>query len=144
MADVPGKPIANWLRTSRLGQAMPNGDPWTYSHLFDRMREDIAWAPPHPNYSKYENGKATPNRETLEKLVRFWAARGVDGPDMTPVAPPPTEQESLASAIRDLTLELRLMRESQPAAGAATAELVAVAIRETLQAAGLVVEPRPK
>lgn len=84
MASVPEKPIAAWLRSSRLGQSMPSGDPWTYDYLFRQMRQAIGWAPPHPNYSRYENGKSTPSRETLAKLVGFWAALGVDGPDLTP------------------------------------------------------------
>lgn len=62
-------------------------------------------------------------------------------PEDEPVVELP-ETGDLASAIRALTAELQLLRESQASAGAATANLVAVAIRETLQAAGLAREPQ--
>lgn len=144
MADVPGKPIANWLRRARQSQRMPNGRSWTYNHLFEQMRERIGWAPAHPNYSKYENGKATPQPETLEKFTEFWATvPGAPGLDLTPEPEPVDPQIALASAIQELAAELRLLRESQAQSGAATADLVALAIRETLRGAGLVVEPQP-
>lgn len=102
MASVPEKPIAEWLRASRLSQAMPNGDPWTYDYLFAQMRGAIGWAPPHPNYSRYENGKSTPNRDTLAKFIRFWATRGVDGPDLTPHV---AEEEATPSSAIQPVLE---------------------------------------
>lgn len=95
MASVPEKPIADWLRASRTSQLTADGDPWTYDRLFREMREAIGWAPAHPNYSRYENGKSTPNRETLAKFVRFWATKGVEGPDLTP---PPAEEEATPSS----------------------------------------------
>lgn len=48
----------------------------------------------------------------------------------------------LAGAIRELTEELRLLREAQVDGPAATAELVAQAIADTLRALGLVADPR--
>jgi hypothetical protein len=43
----------------------------------------------------------------------------------------------LAGAIRELTEELRLLREGQATSAAMTADLVADAIRETLRGVGL-------
>jgi hypothetical protein len=77
------RPIAAWLRTTRLRQLDEKGDPWTQDRLLSLMQSEIGWAPHRPNYSKYEQGKATPERETLAKFVTFWAAHGEPGPDLT-------------------------------------------------------------
>jgi len=105
--DAPEKPIARWLRVSREAQRMDDAEgnsvPWTHKHLLELMAEQIEWAPPHSNYSKYESGKATPKPTTLNKFKRFWKLYGVDGPDLTtpPVVEPPVDPA--IAAIRDQT-----------------------------------------
>jgi hypothetical protein len=128
-AASPDKPIARWLRETRLRQTMGDGDdrPWTVGYFLERILEETRWAPQRPNYSAYENGRATPNRDTLAKFMAFWAARGQPGPNLTPPAPAPTESETLiaaltaqtaaltaqAAAINGLVKEMRLARAGQ-------------------------------
>lgn len=109
-------PIAIWLRATRLRQAMPSGDPWSQDYLLERMTQEIGWAPYRPNYSKYEQGKATPKRETLAKFVAFWAGRGEPGPDLSPKVVEPAADPLVAAltaqtkALADLVDELRQWR----------------------------------
>jgi hypothetical protein len=146
---VTDRPIADWLLASRLRHLDDKGDPWTQDRLIREMQSSIGWAPFRPNYSRYETGKSTPNRETLAKFMRFWEGRGEPGPNLS--VPPPGLGDTLAGggayldlagAIRELTEELRLLREAQVDGPAATAELVAQAIADTLRALGLVADPR--
>lgn len=100
------RPIPDWLKTSRLSQTMPGERrPWTQDHLLERMQADIGWAPHRPNYSKYESGKATPQPDTLDRFVAFWAIYGIGPPDLNPPAPAPPEDP-----IRLLVDELRVWR----------------------------------
>jgi hypothetical protein len=92
----PEAAIALWLRESRASQTMSDGQGgekrWTVAHFLDLLQAETGWAPAHSNYSNYELGKQTPNPVTLRKFERFWAARGIDGPDLSPQdAPGATE-----------------------------------------------------
>lgn len=116
------KPIAAWLRATRLGQKMDDGDggtkPWTIRHLLALMEAEIGWAPPHPNYSNYENGKSTPNAITLRKFVKFWTKHGQPGPDLSPrqaIEPEPDLAELIklqTAAIDRQTTMLRAVLEA--------------------------------
>lgn len=76
--------IGTWLRETRLRQVMPGTrKPWSQDYLIEQMAAQ-GWAPHRPNYSKYENGKAHPEPETLDNFLAFWTARGEPGPDLSP------------------------------------------------------------
>lgn len=100
-------PIGQWLRDTRLRQVMPGTrKPWSQDYLLERMQEEVKWAPHRPNYSKYENGKATPEPDTLDKFVAFWTARGEPGPDLSPKAAPEPPVDPVAAAIDRQTVVL--------------------------------------
>lgn len=110
-------PIAEWLRSTRERQHRADGEPWSQDDFLAELERASGWHLHRPNYSNYERGKATPKRETLAKLVAFWAARGEPGPDLTP-PPAPAEPLDLATALLGLTRELgawRLERQSMRA-----------------------------
>ena len=104
------RPVASWLRSNRLRQTRENGEPWTQDFLLERMAEDLGWAPARPNYSRYESGRATPNRETLGKLIRFWERYGEPTPDLTPPAPPAEPVDPMAALVEQLIEEQRQTR----------------------------------
>lgn len=150
---LPDKPIAAWLKTNRLRQVDAEGDPWTQDHLIELMRGRIGWAPARTNYSGYEQGRTTPNRATLTKFVRFWALYGEPGPDLTPPPlPEPAVDQGLAAAIAaqaiaitELAAQVRALVERQPSSEELAGVLdaaVGLAVRETLQAAGVADGPR--
>lgn len=123
--DVEGRPIAQWLRSSRLHQTDERGEAWTQDQLLERMRADVGWAPHRPNYSAYEQGRSTPNRETLAKFVSFWGMHGVGGPDMEPPAParsPATLEDLIAAMAEDAALR----REELEATRQQTAVLMSI------------------
>jgi hypothetical protein len=113
-------PIGQWLRDTRLRQVMPGTrKPWSQDYLLERMQKEVKWAPHRPNYSKYENGKATPEPDTLDKFMAFWTARGEAGPDLSPpVAPEPTVDPIVAAtdrqteAIRENTAMLKAVLDA--------------------------------
>lgn len=113
----PDAPIALWLRTTRARQKMDDGEgglkPWTVDHFLELMKAEVGWAPARPNYSRYENGRTTPQPKTLAKFVAFWRTQGVEAPDFdaTPVEPEP--EPSLAAALFAIRDELRDARQER-------------------------------
>lgn len=73
--------IGDWLTANR-GET-------TQADFLEDLRRVTGWAPHRPNYSRYENGRSEPEPETLERFVRYWAAKGRPGPDFTPPEPDP-------------------------------------------------------
>jgi hypothetical protein len=120
---IADRPIAQWLRSTRLRQLDEKGDPWTQDRLLELMRAEIDWAPHRPNYSKYERGISTPTRETLAKFVAFWEKHGEPGPDLTPPAEPkpPLDISALieanTAALRDQTRAFLTLARSIDRAG---------------------------
>ena len=48
------------------------------------LKREIGWAPHRQNLSKYENGHAIPEPETLARFMAYATKRGIAGPDFTP------------------------------------------------------------
>lgn len=101
--------VADWLLALR-GSA-------TQDVFLADLKREIGWAPHRPNLSKYENGRAIPEAETLAHFVAYAAKRGIAGPDFTPPAPMPSIEErtvaaleAQAKATKALADELRLWR----------------------------------
>ncbi len=124
----PDAAIAAWLRASRRSQVMDDGvggtKPWTVKHFLSLLETEEHWAPAHSNYSNYELGKQVPTPRTLKRFTDFWARRHVDGPDLTPREPEPTESETLLSALIAHTAEMRAQTAAQVASTAVAAALV--------------------
>jgi hypothetical protein len=136
----PRTHITAWLRASRSDA--------TQEWLATDIERVTGWHITRDRYSKYESGSLPIGPKVLGHFVDYWQSRGVGGPDDMP---PPGLGDTLAGggayldlagAIRELTEELRLLREAQVDGPAATAELVAQAIADTLRALGLVADPR--
>ena len=105
------KPIAEWLRGTRLAQTMPGTRrAWTQDYLLTQMRAE-GWAPHRPNYSKYETGHATPEPETLDRFVAFWAARGVPGPDLSEPPQATESGDALVAALMAQTAAINALVE---------------------------------
>lgn len=118
--------IGSWLRENR-GEPKRGG--MSQDELLDDIRRVTGWAPHRPNYSKYENGRAEPEPETLDKLVAYWASRGLPGPDFTPPAPTAAFDDLMLAAVtrqadatKDLVDEIRLLRSALAGQADATAD----------------------
>lgn len=115
-------PIAAWLITSR-GQFREPGAAraWTVDTFLETLQEETGWAPARTTYARWESGAARPEPENLERVVRFYAARGIPGPGALPE--PASEQADLIAAIKAQTAamvalveELKLSRQAQVSA----------------------------
>jgi hypothetical protein len=64
-----------------------NGRPWTQDYFLAEIKRETGWAPAYANYNKLEQGKSQPRPETLDRLVAYWASKGVPRPALTPPEP---------------------------------------------------------
>ena len=109
-------PIGDWLRETRERQVRPDGEKWSQDDFLAELQRATGWHLHRPNYSRYESGRSQPKRDTLARLVGFWAARGEPGPDLSPkVEPAPVDPVAAAidrqtAILAELVAELRSMR----------------------------------
>lgn len=113
-------PIAAWLITSR-GQFREPGASraWTVDTFLETLRRETGWSPARTTYARWESGAARPEPENLARVVAFYEARGIPGPDAV-TNEPANEQADLIAAIKAqteamvaLVEELRLSRQAQ-------------------------------
>jgi transcriptional regulator with XRE-family HTH domain len=119
MARVPTSdrtPLAQWLIRARESQGI------TADAFLAQLAAEAGSAPSRPNYAQWESGAVTPRQSNLEPVIRFWAARGINGPD----AKAPTADDSLAAAIRD---QSQAIRENTAAVQQLLALLLPLAVR---------------
>jgi hypothetical protein len=130
------QPKTAWAR--HLDEVMRTND-WSRVRLFEEVRADLGLGPKSRSAFLTFLDRREPKPHEAEVLAKHfgWPPVESDGLDV------PIDGD-VVSAIRELTAELRLLREAQTEAPAATAALVAQAIGDTLRALGLgVVLPRP-
>lgn len=133
-----------WLVAQR--EARGKGQTETFEAL--RKLPEFGWGPDsRASYSKWEYGQGEPDSAQQAALLRFYGAE------------PPTDEASpgerdgpgdaliraiaeQTAALTELASQVRRLVDRDPQTAALTADLVALAIRETLQDVGLVERTR--
>jgi hypothetical protein len=102
MARVPldqRTPLAQWLIRARASQ----GESYTVDRFLAELRGEAGSAPSRSNYAQWESGAVTPRESNLEPVIRFWAKRGLIGPE----GPAQVVENELAAAIRAQTAAIQ-------------------------------------
>lgn len=105
-------PIAAWLIRSRAQFTEPGASrAWTVEDFLRTLHAETGWAPVRTTYARWESGAARPEPENIARVVAFYEARNVAGPE----APVEEPEPSLAAALTALVVELRESREAREA-----------------------------
>jgi hypothetical protein len=101
-------PIAAWLIRSRALFREPGAaKSWTADEFLSALQAESGWAPTRTTYARWESGAVRPEEPNLDRVVGFYAARGVPGPD---VPPAPAAPPDLATVLMALVKELEESR----------------------------------
>lgn len=105
-------PIAAWLIRSRALFRDPGAvRPWTVEAFLATLEAETGWAPVRTTYARWESGAARPEAENLQRVVDFYAARGVGGPDSPKVEAPVIDP--IVAAIDRLTAAVEAQGRQQ-------------------------------
>lgn len=117
-------PIAAWLIRARARFHEPgSARSWTADQFLAALRDETGWAPTRTTYARWESGAVRPDQENLDRVVAFYAARGIPGPDAPePVAAPQDDLAAVIAAIDRLTAAVQAQTDANTAATAALAE----------------------
>lgn len=124
-------PIAAWLIRARGSFRKPDAKrTWTVDDFLGELEAAVNWSPVRTTYARWESGATRPDDANLQRVIDFYAARGVPGPD--PIPDLATALLALAQSNGALAHELAETRREREeyrtrldALDAAVAELVA-------------------
>jgi transcriptional regulator with XRE-family HTH domain len=125
-------PIAAWLIRSRARFSEPGATrQWTVDQFLAALKAESGYAPTRTTYARWESGAVRPEPENLQRVVDFYTARGVSGPDEPPQATETGDPVAAAllaqtEAINALVAELRLSRLAQVEETAAVLRAIGV------------------
>lgn len=129
--------IAAWLIRSRALFREPGAKrAWTVDQFLDALKAETGWAPVRTTYARWESGAARPEPDNLQRVVDFYAARDVAGPEGPKVELPPVTA-GIPELVAALAAQTTAINALVARLGSLADGSIASAVRQAVAEAGL-------